>query len=74
MQMVTFLYWFRTQRVGGKNRDIVVAECSRCGLRVSAQCPGTDGPKQCAEMLRARCRKNETNSYVTSILEPLLEA
>lgn len=74
MHMVTFMYWYRSQKVGGETIDIVVAECSRCGLRVSARCPDSEGPKRCAKMLRARCRNRESNSYVTSILEPLVKA
>lgn len=74
MHIVTFMYWYRSQMLGGKTVDFVVAECSRCGLRVGAECPGNNGRKLCADMLRARCRRAEDNTYVRSILECLEDA
>lgn len=74
MHMVTFMYWYRSQKVGGEVIDIVVGECSRCGLRVSAQCPDSAGRERCAEKFRARCRRAEENHYVSSILEAMVDA
>lgn len=74
MSMVTFMYWYNSQNLGVETIDFVVAECSKCGLRVGSQCPDSDGRKRCAALLQARCRRDEHNTYVTSILDALVEA
>ncbi len=74
MSTVTFMHWYRPQVLGGETVYIVVAECSRCGLRVSAPSPDDDGKKLCANMLKRRCRRDEQNTYVTSILDALADA
>jgi len=71
MTDVTFMYWYGSHELGAEKFDCTVAECSRCGLRVSAPGSADTSVKRCAELLKARCRLSEDNTYKTIYFESL---
>lgn len=74
MTDVTFLYWYGSHELGGERIDCTVAECARCGLRVSAPGSADKSIARCADLLRARCRLDQHNTYKTVIFGSLAEA